>query len=86
MSNVKQVNATGAAVAGPVRLLSLALTHTAAASCTIRDGSGGTDVITLRCPANGSGSWSAVDKAGVQFADSVYVQTISAGTLDVEYA
>lgn len=86
MSNVKEVSATGAAVAGPVRLLSLTLTHTAAASATIRDGSGGADKITLRCPANGSHVWSTVDPAGVQFATAVYVQTLSAGALDIEYA
>lgn len=86
MSNVKQVTGTGDAVTGPVRLLSVVLTHTGAAGVTtIRDGSGGTVFLTLRCVTDGSGQWTAADPAGVQIGTSINVASLT-GTLGIEYA
>jgi len=86
VSNLKQVTGTGDAITGPCRLLSVSLSHTAAAGVlTIKDGSGGAVFLTMRCAADGSQVWRAVDKSGVQIASTINVASIT-GTATIEYA
>lgn len=81
---LKQVTATGDAVAGPVYVRSVVLTHTGAAGVlTVRDGSGGSVVLTMRCAADTTAQV-RFDGDGVYFVTSVNVASIT-GTADIEY-
>lgn len=84
--DLKQVTGTGDVIAGPVQLNSVVLSHTAAAGVlTVRDGSGGSVRLTLRCAADGTATWQAGSKEGVLFATAVNVASIT-GTASFEFS
>lgn len=83
--DLKQVTGTGDVIAGPAVLRSVVLTHTAAAGVlTVRDGSGGSVRLTLRCIADGSAVWRSGSKDGVSFVTSINVASLT-GTADFEF-
>jgi hypothetical protein len=92
MSALKKASATGAAVTGPVRLYGVVLAGgTAASTVSVRDGAGGTDVLTLAAPIGGYASWHAANPhgelPGVPFATSVYVTLGGTGaSCSLEYS
>jgi len=83
--DLKQVTGTGDVVAGPVFLQSVVLSNTGAAGVlTVRDGTGAVR-LTLRCPADGTGLWTAGDPNGVLFGTSVNVASIT-GVASFEFS
>lgn len=83
--DLKQVTGTGDVIAAPAYLFSVVLSHTAAAGVlTVRDGSGGSVRLTLRCAADGTATWKAGSKGGVPFSTSINVASLT-GTASFEF-
>lgn len=88
MSNLIQVSATGDVKAVKTVLHSVNLTAGAdAASVVVRDGSGGTALLSLKAAANTSVHWSSGSREGVFFGESIHATfTGTSPTADFEVA
>lgn len=88
MSNLIQASATGDVKAVVTVLHSVNLTAGAdAASVVVRDGSGGSALLTLKAAANSTVNWACGSREGVLFSTSIHATfTGTSPTADFEVA